>query len=194
MTNAVFAVFKTKEQAERAVNGLCLKGFSPASISTLFAGNDGSKDFAHEPRTSLPQGAAIGALIGCVTFALAGLVAGFHDFGIPLGETNLAVHPIVGGLIGALFGAFFGAASGGLIGAGTPPAAADRYAEYLDEGGILVSVHTEKADQAEMAVTVLEAAEGSDPVIINEEQTWKSIIEHSHRAHDRAAHPAHPAR
>jgi hypothetical protein len=193
MTNAVFAVFKTKEQADKALIGLRREGFSSSQISTLAPETGGSKDFAHESRTHLPEGAVFGALVGLLIFSLTGIVAGFHDVGIPFGETNLTIHPLVGGIVGALFGAAFGAAAGGLIGVGTPPTAAERYAEYLDEGGILVSVHTEDPDRAQLAVTVLENSEGSDPVIIDEEQTWKWIMEYSRRGRSRSMHPAHPA-
>ena len=61
MSKAVFCIARTRSEAELIVNDLKSAGFSPSDISVLFPDTQGSRDFAHEQHTKLPEGATTGA-------------------------------------------------------------------------------------------------------------------------------------
>jgi hypothetical protein len=61
---AVIGIVKNEAQAERILNELRTAGFSPNDISVLFPDKQGTRDFAHEKGTKMPEGAATGAATG----------------------------------------------------------------------------------------------------------------------------------
>lgn len=65
-----------------------------------------------------------------------------------------------------------GAAAGTLVGVGTPDPAAKRYGQYLQSGGILISVHSESPQQIQQAKKILSAIGGQDIQLLNETNTW----------------------
>ena len=58
---AVFGIYKTTMQAERAVESLLGGGFSHNDISVLMPDSESSRQFAHEKNTKVPEGTATGA-------------------------------------------------------------------------------------------------------------------------------------
>ena len=61
---AVFGIFSTVAQAERAVDTLVNDRFSNNDISVLMPDAQSSKDFAHEKATTAPEGTTTGVAAG----------------------------------------------------------------------------------------------------------------------------------
>ena len=61
---AVFGIYPTAGQAERAVDTLVLAHFSNADVSVLLPDNQTTKDFAHEKHTKAPEGTTTGVAAG----------------------------------------------------------------------------------------------------------------------------------
>ena len=61
---AVFGIYPSVTQAERAVDTLDNERFSNADISVLLPDNQSSKDFAHEKHTKAPEGTTTGVATG----------------------------------------------------------------------------------------------------------------------------------
>ena len=66
MAQAVFCLAQTEAQAIMIVDQLRAAGFSSNDISVLFPDTTGTKDFAHEQHTKVPEGTATGAGTGGV--------------------------------------------------------------------------------------------------------------------------------
>ena len=58
---AVFGIYPTYSNAERAVDALREAGFRNTDIAVMMPENLGNKDLAHEKGTTAPEGAAAGA-------------------------------------------------------------------------------------------------------------------------------------
>ena len=110
---AVFGIYKSAAQAERAVDILSAKGFSQNDISVLLPDNESTKQFAHEKSTKAPEGTATGVTTGGVVGGALGLLAGIGALAIPGLGPFIAAGPIMG----ALAGLGVGGAVGGIIGA-----------------------------------------------------------------------------
>ena len=63
---AVFGIYKSRGQAEHAVDRIIAAGFSNNDISVLLPDQQSSKEFAHEKNTKAPEGAATGVTTGGV--------------------------------------------------------------------------------------------------------------------------------
>jgi hypothetical protein len=84
----------------------------------------------------------------------------------------------LGFFFGAVFGALFGAGAGALVGIGTPVSATERYATYLDEGGIVLEVHVDKPERLKTAMEILDLCGGNDVSSSNERKLWSTAITH----------------
>jgi hypothetical protein len=73
---AVFGIYKSSVEAERAVDQIAAAGFSHNDISVLLPDSQSSKEFAHEKNTKAPEGAAAGVTTGGVVGGTLGLLAG----------------------------------------------------------------------------------------------------------------------
>src|SRR5580658_3073270 len=93
---AVFGIYHTRNQAERAVDDLLAAGFSNDDISVLLPDNEGSRDFAHEKNTKAPEGATAGVTTGGVIGGTLGLLAGIGALAIPGVGPFIAAGPIMG--------------------------------------------------------------------------------------------------
>lgn len=155
MKNITLATFSNRGDAEKAINRVHNElGISHDEISYVYKNtNDEIKEVdTKDISSSTPQeGAVDGAKIGGTVGALAGIA------------TVIGVIPVIGpvfvagplmaalGLTGAVgataAGALTGAAAGGLVGAliniGVGEEHAQRYADYVTAGNVLVSVHSD---------------------------------------------------
>ena len=61
---AVFGIYDSVNEAERAVDHLLASGFSNLDISVLLPDADASSAFAHEKNTKAPEGTATGVTAG----------------------------------------------------------------------------------------------------------------------------------
>ncbi len=178
---ATFGMFINHYDAERAVVRLEKNGFLRDQISILAPQASGRRDFVYQQRTSLKDGAMIGAVIGF-------FVLGFLGFVLSLGtftQFETLTQPSVTGsmppwilstAIGATIGLIYGAASGALVGIGTPKGAAKRYGFYLKEGAIMLSVKLNSEAQRVRANEILEKTRAQDISDLKESEIWKTIV------------------
>ena len=159
---AVFGIYRTRLQVERAVDSLVAANFRPEDISVLLPENVGTKDFAHEKGTKAPEGAAAGAGTGGVVGGTLGLLAGIGALAIPGLGPFIAAGPIMAALAGAGVGGAVGGLIGALVGMGIPEYEAKRYEGLVKEGGILLSVHCDNSDWVKRAKDVLKQTGAED--------------------------------
>jgi uncharacterized protein YcfJ len=133
------------------VDHLRAAGFSNDDISVLLPDKAGTRDFAVAKGTKAPEGALTGAGTGGVVGGALGWLAGIGALAIPGLGPFIAAGPIMAALSGAAVGATAGGVVGALIGMGIPEYEAKRYEGKLREGRILMSVHSESAEQTKCA-------------------------------------------
>jgi len=148
---AVFCIAKTESQADSIVAELKSTGFSNNDISALFPDKKGTRDFAHEKSTKAPEGATTGAGAGGLLGGTLGWLVGIGALAIPGVGPLIAAGPIVAALSGAAVGAAVGGIGGALVGMGIPELEAKQYESKVRDGNILISVHTDDADEASRA-------------------------------------------
>lgn len=152
---AVFGIYHTRSQAERAVDDLRAAGFSNDDISVLLPDNEGSRDFAHEKNTKAPEGATAGVTTGGIIGGTLGLLAGIGALAIPGVGPFIAAGPIMGALAGLGVGGAVGGLIGALVGMGIPEYEAKRYEGRIKDGGVLLSVHCERSSDIPRAKDLL---------------------------------------
>jgi hypothetical protein len=159
---AVFGLYDSGAQAERAVDTLLKAGFSNGDISVLMPDAQSSKEFAHEKNTKAPEGATTGAASGGALGGTLGLLAGIGALAIPGVGPLIAAGPIVGALAGMGVGGAVGGLVGALIGMGIPEYEAKRYEGRVKEGGVLLSVHCDSSDEVGRAKDLLKQTGAQD--------------------------------
>ena len=159
---AVFGIYKSVEQAERAVDRMIQSGFSNNDISVLLPDSRSSKEFAHEKNTKAPEGTTTGAATGGVVGGTLGLLAGIGALAIPGVGPFIAAGPILGALAGLGAGGAVGGLIGALVGMGIPEYEAKRYEGRVKEGGVLLSVHCDTSNEISRAKDLLKATGAED--------------------------------
>jgi hypothetical protein len=152
---AVFGIYSTAEQAERAVNALIADGFLSQDVSVLMPDQRSTRDFAVHKDTKAPEGATTGATAGGVLGGALGVLVGVGALAIPGLGPLLAAGPIVAGLAGLGAGGAIGGLIGALTGMGIPEYEARRYEGRVKDGGILLSTHCETAGEILRAKEIL---------------------------------------
>ena len=145
--NAVFCIAKDRHQAETIVDELKSAGFPSTDISVLLPDKSGTRDFAHEQNTKMPEGATTGVVAGMSTGAILGWLAGIGTLAIPGVGPFIAAGPIMAALGGAAVGGASGGIIGALVGMGIPEYEAKHYDGKINSGNTLISVHTDDADE-----------------------------------------------
>ena len=95
MKNAVYCIAKSRTQAEMIVDNLRKAEFSSSDISVLLPDIAGTRDFAHEQNTKLPEGASSGGATGMGVGAILGWLAGIGSLAIPGAGPFIAAGPII---------------------------------------------------------------------------------------------------
>ena len=167
---AVFGIYKSVDQAERAVDALVQARFSNSDISVLLPDNQSSKDFAHEKHTKAPEGTTTGVAAGGTIGGTLGLLAGIGALAIPGVGPFIAAGPIMGALAGIGVGGAVGGLVGALVGMGIPEYEAKRYEGRVKEGGVLLSVHCDTSDEITRAKEILKRT-GADDIASAGEET-----------------------
>jgi hypothetical protein len=162
MKKAVFCIAKNQTQAEAIVGQLKIEGFSNNDISVLFPDKSGTKDFAHEQHTKAPEGATTGGAVGLGIGAVLGWLAGIGSLAIPGVGPFIAAGPIMGALGGAAAGGATGGIIGALVGMGIPEYEAKQYEGKVRGGNILISVHTDNADERARVKDIFKKANAED--------------------------------
>ena len=171
----VLGIYKTRFEVESAVDALKMEGFSTSDVSVLMPDSAGSQDFAHTKATKAPEGATTGASTGAVIGGALGLLAGVGALAIPGIGPFIAAGPIMAALAGAGVGGAIGGISGALIGLGIPEYEAKRYEGYINDGGILLSVHAASSDEVEKAEKCLKQTGAKDIASTGEAKgDWRS--------------------
>jgi hypothetical protein len=160
--NAVFCIAKTESQAINIVDQLKMANFSADDISVLFPDKAGTRDFAHEQHTKVPEGATTGGVTGGVLGGALGWLAGIGALAIPGVGPFIAAGPIMAALGGAAVGGAVGGITGALIGMGFPEYEAKRYETKIRSGNFLISVHTENSDEAKRAKEIFKNSGAED--------------------------------
>jgi hypothetical protein len=171
MSKAVFCLARDREHASRIVDDLKTAGFSNQDISVLMSEKRSSREFAHEKETKAPEGAVTGALTGGTLGGVLGWLAGIGALSIPGVGPFIAAGPIMAALGGSAIGAAAGGITGALIGMGIPEYEAKRYESNVKEGKVLVSVHSDNADETRRAKEIFERAGAEDIASAGEEGT-----------------------
>jgi hypothetical protein len=159
---AVFGIYDSQSDAERAVSALQSAGFRNTDISVLFADNEGTKDFAHDKGTKAPEGATTGASTGAAVGGVLGWLTGIGALAIPGLGPFIAAGPIMAALAGIGVGGVMGGLAGALIGMGIPEYEAKRYEGRIKKGGILLSVHSDNSEWTDRAKKILEQTGAQD--------------------------------
>ncbi len=159
---AVFGIYKSSAQAERAVDRIVAVGFSHNDISVLLPDTQSSKEFAHEKNTKAPEGTTTGAATGGVVGGTLGLLAGIGTLAIPGVGPFIAAGPIMAALAGMGVGGAVGGLIGALVGMGIPEYEAKRYEGRVKDGGVLLSVHCDTSDSISRAKDLLKQTGAED--------------------------------
>lgn len=159
---AVFGIYPNQAGVEAAVSALRTVGFSNNDISVLLPSTEGTKEFAHEKNTKAPEGATTGAGTGALLGGGLGWLVGVGALAIPGLGPFIAAGPIMAALAGAGVGGAVGGLTGALIGMGIPEYEAKRYEGRVKDGGLLLSVHADTADEIKKAKAILEQTGGQD--------------------------------
>lgn len=159
---AVFGIYQTTAQAERAVDDLVRAGFPSADISVLLQDYRGTRDFAHQKDTKAPEGTTTGVTAGGIIGGTIGVLAGIGAIAIPGVGPFIAAGPIMAALAGVGAGGVVGGIIGALIGMGIPEYEAKRYEGRLKNGGVLLSVHCDTSDEIDMAKKILKQTGAED--------------------------------
>ena len=162
MENAVYCIAQSRAQAETIVDDLKNAGFLSTEISVLMPDKSGTRDFAHEQNTKLPEGAATGGVAGMGAGAILGWLAGIGSLAIPGVGPFIAAGPIMGALGGAAVGGATGGIIGALVGMGIPEYEAKLYDGKIQGGNALISVHTNNSDQVKAAKEIYQRAGAED--------------------------------
>ena len=161
MTIAVFGIYASPNQAERAVDHLLAAGFPKSSLSILLPGDQPTVT-AYENTTKAPEGAATGLTAGGLAGGALGLLLSLGALAIPGAGPFLAAGPLMGALSGLGVGGAIGGLVGALVGAGVPEIEAHRYEGHIRKGGTLLSVHCDSAAQVDAAGDALNATGALD--------------------------------
>ena len=162
MAKSVICLSDNQFQTEMIGQKLKDGGFSHNDISVLFPDTSGTKDFAHEQHTKLPEGAAAGAGTGGVLGGALAWLMGIGALAIPGVGPFIAAGPIMAALAGAGVGAAVGGLIGALVGLGIPEYEAKRYEGKIKNGSILISVHSQDGEQVKRAKEIFERSGAHD--------------------------------
>ena len=171
---AVFGIYRTPENAERAVDALIGAGFASGAISVLLPDNESTRAFAHHKETKAPEGTAAGVTTGGAIGGALGVLAGIGALAIPGVGPLIAAGPIVAGLAGLGVGGAVGGLVGALIGMGIPEYEAKRYEGRVKDGGTLLSVHCDTSDQVKRAKELLQSSGAQDISSTSEASAMKA--------------------
>lgn len=159
---AVFGIYHSLEDAERAVDTIIAAGFLSSDISVLLPDTRSSRGFAHEKDTKAPEGTAAGVTAGGVIGGALGVLAGIGALAIPGVGPFIAAGPIMAGLAGLGVGGAVGGIVGALVGMGIPEYEAKRYEGHIKGGGTLFSVHCDTSEQVSRAKDLLKGTGATD--------------------------------
>jgi hypothetical protein len=172
---AAFGIFANVANAEAAIDGLTMAGFSSQALSVLLSDKDEARVLATANATTDSAGPAAGAGVGGVVGGALGLLAGIGVLATPGVGPFIAGGPIMASLAGLGVGAV-GGFVGALVGMGIPEFEAKLYDGRVKDGGVLMAVHCESSERISRAKDVLKA-EGAEDIATCLEESLSSCSE-----------------
>jgi len=175
--HSVFGIFDDQKSLDKTIEILKSQNFRNSDISVLMPS---TKDFALEKSSKAPEGATTGAAAGAIGGVIFGWLVGAGALAIPGLGPFIAAGPIMAAIAGAGVGGTVGGVAGGLIGLGIPEFEAHRYAGYVKEGGMLISIHVDNDTWEDKAREILEE-NGARDVATTSEKKSKASLHYSTR-------------
>jgi hypothetical protein len=186
---AISGVFRSRQDAEKAVNELRKIGISDQRIGLITPGSDTGELATGLPVTDTEQpgmGRAMGAAVGGAMGAAGGATLGLAvaTLAIP-GVGPVIAFGMVGaallGIVGATAGSAVGDSIEGELGEGVPHEDVYLYEDALRHGNSVVIAYTESDDQSDKAEDVLSSAGAVDLDELRE--NWWAELRDGERAH-----------
>jgi hypothetical protein len=159
---AAFGIFANLANAEAAIDGLTMAGFSNQALSVLLSEKDEARVLPTEDTSKASEGATAGVGVGGVVGGALGLLAGIGALALPGVGPIIAAGPIMASLAGLGVGGAVGGFVGALVGMGIPEFEAKLYDVRVKDGGVLVAVHCESSEGIAKARDVLKAVGAED--------------------------------
>lgn len=162
----VVGLFTRYEDADQAVTDLTLRGFDRSTVGVVAseATVAGRTGLVTEQPVDLVEGTSDGAVIG----GLAGLLVGVAALVIPGVGPLFVAGALASVVTSTLAGATVGAVTGGLVGAltdlGIPETEAQVYSEGVRTGGVIVTVNTDRGDEARSILRAANATNVNQPL------------------------------
>jgi len=175
--HSVFGIIDSQHSLDKIVETLKSEKFRSSDISVLVPS---SHDFSFEKNSKAPEGATTGAAAGAIGGGIFGWLLGAGALSIPGLGPFIAAGPILAAIAGAGVGGTVGGVAGGLIGLGIPEFEAHRYAEFIKEGGTLISIHVDNSNWEDKAREILEQNEARD-ISTTSEKKSKTVFHYNTR-------------
>jgi hypothetical protein len=160
MKNTVYCLASSEPQADAILTHLRNLGFSAHEVSVVMKNKKDSKEISM--KEDAIRGAEKGALVGGALSALATTVISLPILG-PLAIAG----PILAGIGGAVAGGVVGGLAGGtgaLTSIGIHENEIPQIQERLDQGSILIAVHSDHPARLDKALRVFKS-EGADEIV-----------------------------
>lgn len=153
-SHIVTGLFKDRESADRAYQGLLDRGINKDDISVLMSEEthtrylrlDRPADAKSDDKTL--EGAGVSAAIGGATGAVLAAIAAIGTSVVFPGVGLIVAGPIAAALVGAGAGGLTGGLVGALIGSGSPEEQAQVFEQGIKEGGIVLIAKTRSQGEA----------------------------------------------
>lgn len=152
---AVLGIYLDYASVESAVEVLKKTGIPNKDISVLFPDEAGTKALAHDKETRASDVAPAGARAGVVPKGVLGWLVGIGTLAIPGVGSFVAAGPFMAILAGMGVGGPVAGITSALIGLGIPEHEAKRYQLRVEEGAILLAVHSDSLDWSTRAEEIL---------------------------------------
>ena len=173
-------LYLKRNNVHDAIEALKAKGIKSGNISVLAKKKEGPQNFVHGQKTKIRDGAIIGAFIGFIIFGLVGFFLSYHIMSLSLSTNGIPGQTQISGrllildtVLGFSLGTFIGAACGALAGIGIPQAVKNRYGFYLQEGGLLLSVHVDNLAENKEAIRILKQTGAQDISELYDVEIWE---------------------
>jgi hypothetical protein len=151
MEKTVTAIFAGPDQLSAALQQLKAAGFPPEALTRIAADNPHLHQIIGEETSDVARGALLGAAVGGVGAAIAGVVMSLPPVSV------FSISPVAAAIGAGVLGAIAGGLIGVLIGSATGHQVQEEYEYLLSEGGQLLAVNTDRvhAPMAEMLLAEL---------------------------------------
>ena len=170
MNTAVFGVFPDASHAESALASLVLARFAYGDVSVIMRNGEGSTATSHAGRPR-PNGAKTAIASAPPIGATLDLLSGIGMLPVAGLRPVVTAGPMRDSLVRLGASEACGELADALVGLGIPGSEAKRYADWVKEGGLLLSVQCDTYDDVARATELFIRTGGRDVTSANEE-SW----------------------